>query len=56
MIKNGGETVVQDKSSSTVYGMPKAAAELGAASVILPLSDIATYLISAVKESSNDIS
>ena len=56
IIKNGGETVVQDKGSSTVYGMPKAAAELGAASVILPLSDIAMYLISAVKESSNDIS
>lgn len=49
ILNSGGETVVQDEHSSTVYGMPKAAAELGAATVILPLKDIADYIISAVK-------
>jgi two-component system response regulator WspF len=34
-------TIAQDESSSIVWGMPKAAAELGAAEEILPLSRIA---------------
>ncbi|MFK7826066.1 MAG: chemotaxis-specific protein-glutamate methyltransferase CheB [Oligoflexales bacterium] len=33
-------TIAQDEKTSTVYGMPKAAAELGAAKEILPLSKI----------------
>ena len=40
----GFVTIAQDKASSAVYGMPKAAAELGAAADILPLSDIAPRL------------
>jgi two-component system response regulator WspF len=40
----GHATVAQDEASSAVYGMPRAAATLGAAERILPLSDIAAYL------------
>jgi two-component system, chemotaxis family, response regulator WspF len=37
----GWHTIAQDKASSAVYGMPKAAAEIGAAVDILPLDRIA---------------
>lgn len=37
----GWPTIAQDEATSVVYGMPKAAAELGAATRILPLADIA---------------
>jgi two-component system response regulator WspF len=39
-------TIAQDQQSSSVYGMPKAAAELGAATDILPISGIAKKLVS----------
>lgn len=42
--KRGHHTIAQDKASSAVYGMPKAAAELGAAVDILPLDRIALRL------------
>ncbi|RQO37239.1 chemotaxis response regulator protein-glutamate methylesterase [Herminiimonas sp. KBW02] len=38
-------TIVQDQESSSVYGMPKAAAALGAATDILPVSGIAQKLV-----------
>jgi two-component system, chemotaxis family, response regulator WspF len=37
----GWHTIAQDRTTSVVYGMPKAAAELGAAVEILPLEAIA---------------
>jgi two-component system response regulator WspF len=37
----GWPTIAQDEATSVVYGMPKAAVELGAAKRILPLADIA---------------
>lgn len=37
----GGVTIAQDESTSTVFGMPREAIEMGAASHILPLPDIA---------------
>ncbi len=37
----GWRTIAQDESSSVVWGMPKAAAEIGAAEEILPLDRIA---------------
>ncbi len=37
----GHYTIAQDQASSVVYGMPKAAAELGAADSILPIDRIA---------------
>jgi two-component system response regulator WspF len=38
--KRGWHTIAQDRATSVVYGMPKVAAELGAAVEILPLSQI----------------
>ncbi len=37
-------TIAQDQKTSAVYGMPKAAAELGAAKQIMPLSEIGPTL------------
>jgi two-component system, chemotaxis family, response regulator WspF len=37
----GWRTIAQDESSSVVWGMPKAALEIGAAEAVLPLSEIA---------------
>jgi two-component system, chemotaxis family, response regulator WspF len=41
----GWYTIAQDQASSVVYGMPKAAAEVGAATGILPLEAIAFTLV-----------
>lgn len=38
----GGRTIAQDEATSTVWGMPKVAVELGAAEQVLPLEQIAT--------------
>ena len=43
----GGPTIAQDEASSVVYGMPRAAKELGAAALTLPLSAIAAALLRA---------
>ncbi|MCY1184169.1 Chemotaxis response regulator protein-glutamate methylesterase of group 2 operon [compost metagenome] len=44
MRKRGFLTLAQDEGSSAVYGMPKAAAALGAAAEIRPLGEIAGRL------------
>lgn len=44
----GCYTAAQDASTSAVYGMPKAAAEIGAAVDILPLQHIAAHAITAL--------
>jgi two-component system response regulator WspF len=44
MRERGFHTIAQDRASSAVYGMPKAAADCGAAAQILPLSKIAQTL------------
>jgi chemotaxis response regulator CheB len=45
MLRDAGcHTIAQDRASSAVYGMPKAAAALGAAVEILPLPEIALAL------------
>jgi two-component system chemotaxis response regulator CheB len=41
----GGRTVAQDEATSVVYGMPMAAAEIGAAEAILPLEAIPARLL-----------
>jgi two-component system response regulator WspF len=41
----GWATVAQDARSSVVYGMPRAAAEIGAAEQVLPLEAIASTII-----------
>jgi two-component system chemotaxis response regulator CheB len=45
MRRVGATTVCQDQQSCIVYGMPRAAIELGAASYELPLSKIASFLV-----------
>jgi chemotaxis response regulator CheB len=44
----GCYTIAQDRATSAVYGMPKAAAEIDAAVDILPLPGIAARLVGAV--------
>ncbi|MBI5179173.1 MAG: chemotaxis-specific protein-glutamate methyltransferase CheB [Nitrospinae bacterium] len=43
-----GITIAQDERTSVVFGMPKRAAELGAARNILPLDEIAPMIISYI--------
>jgi two-component system chemotaxis response regulator CheB len=45
----GGLTIAQDEATSVVYGMPKAAAKLGAADHVLPLGQIAPVLVEIVQ-------
>ncbi len=47
MRDQGCLTIAQDQATSAVYGMPKAAAAIGAASEILPLVAIAPRLVQA---------
>ena len=46
MRQKGARTISHDKESSAVYGMPKAAFEIGAAEFVLPLDKIAEKLMS----------
>jgi chemotaxis response regulator CheB len=48
MHARGALTIAQDEASSIVYGMPRAAAEAGAARRILPLGRIAPLLLETV--------
>lgn len=48
MRRAGALTIAQDEASSAVYGMPRAAAEIGAAARVLPLHAIADELIERV--------
>lgn len=43
----GGPTICQDEQTSVVFGMPRAAAAMGAATHILPLGSIAAALLRA---------
>jgi len=40
----GGVTIAQDEATSVVYGMPREAAVLGAATYVLPLGEIGGHL------------
>lgn len=48
----GWQTIAQDKESCVVYGMPKAAVEIGAASIIAPLDTIAAELVRIITPNS----
>lgn len=50
MHKVGAYTLAEDKSTAVVYGMPQAAAELGAARAILPLDAIARRIHDLLNE------
>lgn len=45
--ENGALTIAQDEKTSVVYGMPRAAAELGAVNKVLPLDKIPQALVQA---------
>jgi two-component system chemotaxis response regulator CheB len=45
MRRSGALTIAQDEATSVVYGMPRAAKELGAASLELPLSRIGAAML-----------
>jgi two-component system response regulator WspF len=47
----GQATIAQDQQSSAVYGMPRAAAELGAAEKILPIENIGAALSAKLSNS-----
>lgn len=53
MRERGYLTIAQDQASSAVYGMPKAAAAIGAASEILPLQQIAARIVRACNAINN---
>ena len=46
--KRGGHTIVQDKNSCVIYGMPKAVVELNAADVQLPIDEIPARIVEEV--------
>lgn len=48
--EGGWHTIAQDKKSSVVFGMPKAAVEIGAAKEILPLKKIPAAIISYLNQ------
>jgi two-component system chemotaxis response regulator CheB len=48
IMASGGTTLVQDQETSAIFGMPKAAIELGAASEVLPLQAMAARLVALV--------
>ena len=45
----GGPTIAQDEATSAVFGMPRAAIELGAVDRVLPLDDIPRVLVELVR-------
>jgi two-component system chemotaxis response regulator CheB len=47
----GGFTIAQDEASCVVYGMPREAALLGAASRVLPLAEIGSTIAKSVEKS-----
>jgi two-component system response regulator WspF len=47
--KAGWHTIAQDEKTSVVYGMPKAAAQIDAATEILPIEKIADAIIRQIK-------
>jgi len=51
--KAGWDTTAQDEASSVVYGMPKAARDLGAAATILPLSAMARHIRDQIRRLSS---
>ena len=46
---NGGITISEDKSTCTIYGMPKAAFETGKVDLVLPLDKVADEIVRIVK-------
>jgi len=51
--KAGGQTIAQDEETSIIFGMPKAAIDLGVIDYVLPISDISRRLIKLGKKPIN---
>lgn len=50
-LKNSGWiTIAQDEKSCVVYGMPKAAADIGAAQIVLPIEEIGPEVIELISK------
>lgn len=49
--EKGGITISEDKSTATIYGMPKAAFETGMVDIVLPLNSVSREIVRLVKES-----
>lgn len=49
VVAHGGSVVAQDEATSVVYGMPKAVAEAGVCKAILPLNELAPFLIQHIE-------
>jgi two-component system chemotaxis response regulator CheB len=43
--ENGGATMAQDESTSVIFGMPKVAVETHSVDIVLPITDIADYIL-----------
>jgi two-component system chemotaxis response regulator CheB len=50
----GARTCAQDEATSVVYGMPKVAADIGAAEAVLPLDAIAQHMLQALQQRSRE--
>jgi two-component system chemotaxis response regulator CheB len=46
--ENGGITISEDKSTCTIYGMPKAAYETGKVDMVLPIQEIPYQIVRLV--------
>ena len=53
--KAGAHTIAQDRATSLVYGMPAAAARLGAANLVLPLREITSALFGGRTEVTQNV-
>jgi two-component system, chemotaxis family, protein-glutamate methylesterase/glutaminase len=50
MREQGAHTIVQDEATSIVFGMPKAAIDLGGSEFVVPIEQIANLLVKLAKE------
>ena len=50
----GWHTIAQDEATSVVWGMPRAAVEIGAAAEVLPVAEIAAAIVERVREPDPD--
>jgi two-component system chemotaxis response regulator CheB len=51
--ERGAYTITQDEDTCVVYGMPKAAVEIGASRLSAPLNSIAWHLFAGLEEASS---
>ena len=45
VVSSGGQVIAQDAETSVVWGMPRAVANAGLCSAVLPLDEIASYIV-----------